>query len=122
MMLCMSSYYKGRILSPRVFERKDSQGWTAEVFVAENDGGDTVDSHFILNGTFPSEDAAQNAALHAGKRVVDNREIESVIEDSTQLPSTSRSAYGNRSDDLAFGRDGYRKGVPSSGNPEDRFD
>ena len=122
MILCMSSHYKGRIIDPRVFELKDSQGWTAEVYVTEDEGGDTVDSRYILKGKFSSEDAARNAALQAGKRVVDSREIESVIEDSTQLPSTSRSAYGNRSDDLASGRDGNRKGVPGSGNPEDRFD
>ena len=121
MILSMSFHYKGRILDPRAFELRGSAEWAAVICVAEDDGGDIIDSRFTLKGRFSSEDAAWEAALQAGKELVDSREIESVFEASTQLPSTSRSAYGNRSDDLATGRDGFRKGVPSSGNPEDRF-
>ena len=120
-MTAMREPYKGCFLDPKVFELRDNSGWTAEVYVAENEGNDVIDTRFILKGIFPSEEAARKAAIRAGMQVVDRQDIHSVIEESTQLPSTPRRAYGSHSDDLATGKDGYRKGVPSSGNPDDRF-
>ena len=117
----MTESYKDRFVRPRVFELSDGSGWTAEVFVAENDGNDVVDTRFVLKATFPTEESARKAAMQKGKQVIDSREIQSVFESSTKLPSTPRHAYGSHSDDLAEGKDGYRKGVPSSGNPDDRF-
>ncbi len=72
----MSQRYKGRLIDPRAQELKDGTGWTAEVYVAEDIGPDTIDTQFVLPGVFPTREAALEAALGAGKRQVDGRQLE----------------------------------------------
>jgi hypothetical protein len=67
----MSQEYKGRIIDPRSFELKNGSGWSAEVYVAEDIGSETVDTRFILRGIFPTKEAALEAAVEVGKREVD---------------------------------------------------
>jgi hypothetical protein len=121
----MSQGYKGRILDPRTFERKDSSGWTAEVYIAEDVEDETIEARFILKTVFPTKEAAWAAALAVGKREVDRRiesnEIHSVMEQQTQLPSTHRHGLGHQTDDVAMGNEGPTK-VPGPENPEDRFE
>jgi hypothetical protein len=121
----MSQKYKNRILDPRAFELANGTGWTAEVYVAEDVEDETMDTQFVLKEVFPREEAAMSAALIAGKREVDKRvkadDINSVMEQQTQLPSTHRHGLGRSADDVAMGIDGPRK-VPGPENPEDRFD
>jgi hypothetical protein len=124
--LLMSEQYRGMWIDPRVFEIADGSGWSAEVYVAEDDGPDTIDHRFILKPTFETEGLAVQTATATGRKIVDDKirglDIDSVIEQATRLPSTHRSAYGGRSDDVAAGTDGQAKKVPTSGNPNDRYD
>jgi hypothetical protein len=119
----MSQRYKGRWLDPRAHELKDGSGWDAEVFVAEDDGVDIVDTTFFLRGVFPTKEAALEAAVIVGKREVDkgiiSRELHSVIEGQTRLPSTYRPGYGT--DDVAEGPDGLPTKVDRPENPEDLY-
>lgn len=117
----MTETYKERLIDPRAYELADGTGWTAEVYVAEDVGDETIDTQFFIKGIFPSRDAALNAALMTGRREVDKRDIHSVIADETQLPSTHRPGFGHRADDVAVGADGQPTKVPGPENPEDRF-
>jgi|SRR6185312_1650821 len=117
----MEETYKGRSVRSRALNRRDLSGWSADVFISEAEEEADVDSKFSLSGVFSSETKAHEAAIVVGKQEVDRRDIRSVIEESTRLPSTPRNAYGSHSDDLGMGKDGRRRGVPSSGNPDDRF-
>lgn len=65
--------YKGRILDPKANEPADDSGWTAEVFIAERDGSDIVDTAYFLHGKFSTREAAIGAAMAAGRREVDRR-------------------------------------------------
>ena len=69
----MSKDYKGRIIDPRAYELADGTGWTAEVDVAENVGPSTIDTQFLLKERFPTKEAALEAAIAAGKRIVEKR-------------------------------------------------
>jgi len=119
----MSERYRGRWVDPRAYELRNGGGWNAEVYVAEDDGPETVDTRFIVPGAFPTKEAAIEAAVTAGHRAVDkvirSREVESVIEDATRLPSTYRRGYG--SDDVAEGIDGLPTKVDRPENPEDTY-
>ncbi len=120
-----SGHYKGMFLRSRAFELKDGGGWTADVSVAEEDGADNVDSLFVLKPTFQTEELAHGSALATARKIVDDKikgwDIRSLIEEETRLPSTHRSAFGCRSDDVAMGAGGEAIRVPSAGNPDDRF-
>ena len=122
----MSQGYKGRILDPRAFELANGKGWTAEVYVAEDFEGETIDTQFLLKEVFPTEETALRAAWIMGKREVDklvkSHDIHSVMEQETQLPSTHRHGLGHQADDVASGSDGKPTKVPGPENPEDRFD
>jgi hypothetical protein len=121
----VSQRYKGRILDPRAFELADGTGWTAEVYVAEDVEGETIDTQFLLKEAFPTKDAALSAALTIGKREVDRQieldEIHSIMDQQTRLPSTHRHGLGHCADDVAMGIEGPTK-VPGPENPEDRFE
>jgi hypothetical protein len=124
----MSQEYKSRILDPRAFHLADGSGWKAEVDIAEDVDDETIDTPYFLKDVFPTREAALSAALTFGKRMVDSclepdksKDIRSVMEQQTQLPSTHGHGLGRRSDDVAMDIDGPRK-VPRPENPEDRFD
>jgi hypothetical protein len=114
------------LIDPRAYELADGTGWSAEVYVAEEVGSETIDTQFLLQGRFPSREAALKAGLGVGKREIEKRirslDIESVIEKETQLPSTHRHGLGHRTDDVAAGVDGQPTKVPGPENPDDRFD
>jgi hypothetical protein len=86
--MSVSQRYKSRIIDPRAFGLADGSGWTAEVYVADEFDDETIDGQFMLKEIFPAKEAALSAALVAGKREVDKRDISSVLEQHTQLPST----------------------------------
>jgi hypothetical protein len=65
--------YKGRILDPKANELADGSGWRAEVFIAEQDGADIVDTAYSLNGSFPTRATALDAAVASATREVDRR-------------------------------------------------
>lgn len=69
----MSERYKGHIVDARAYELRGGFGWTAEVYVAEDVGPDTIDHRFVLKGTFPTRDAAISAAVATGKHEIDKR-------------------------------------------------
>jgi hypothetical protein len=121
----MSQRYKGCWIDPRAFELLDGGGWTAEVYVAEDDGPDTIDTQFLVPGVFPTREAAIEAGATAGKRQVDkgirSHEIHSSIEAETRLPSTYRHGLGHRTDDVAEGVDGSPTKVAAPDNPEDLY-
>jgi hypothetical protein len=50
-----------------------------------------------------------------------DEEIEEVINDSTRLPTTHKHGYPSSTDDVAEGLDGKPTKVPTSANPDDRF-
>lgn len=121
----MNERYKGRWVDPRVHELRDGSGWTAEVYIAEDDGADNVDARLQLRGEFPTREAALASAMATGKREVDKRslavDIASVIQQETRLPSTHRHGFGSHIDDVAQGADGMPTKVPTPENPDDRF-
>ena len=121
----MSQRYKGCWIDPRAFELRDGGGWTAEVYVAEDIGPETVDAQFLLRGSFPTEQAALEAAVRAGKHKVDegirSHDIRSLIEEETQLPSTYRHGLGHQTDDVAAGVNGSPTKVAGPDNPEDLY-
>jgi hypothetical protein len=63
--------YKKCSLDARARERTDGQGYTAEVYVRQPDGDSDVVTPFNLKETFPSAEAAIEAALQAGRYKVD---------------------------------------------------
>jgi hypothetical protein len=119
----VSQLYKGRWIDPRAYELRDGSGWSAEVYVAEDVGDETLDTQFLLPGVFPSQESAIEAAANVGKRKVDegitSHDIQSVIEDQTRLPSTYRRGYGT--DDVAKGADGLPTKVDRPDNPDDIY-
>lgn len=121
----MSDCYRGRLVDPRAYELADGSGWSAEVYVAENVGSDTIDTRWILKGKFATREAALEAAAATGRHQVDQRlkenEIRSVTEEQTHLPSTHQHGFSG-SDDVAKGADGMPIKVHTPENPEDRFD
>jgi hypothetical protein len=120
----MSERYRGCWVDPRAYELADGSGWSAEVYVAEDVGSETIDTRWILNGKFPTREVALEAAAATGRREVDKRvkdnEIRSVIEQETRLPSTHQHGFGS-TDDVAAGTDGMPTKVHTPENPEDRF-
>lgn len=100
---------------------RDGTGWTAEIHIAESSGAGILDTQYILEGIFQTKGAALANAIASGKRVIDEKDIQSLIEGETKLPPTARHGFGDRSDDLAMGSDGQPAQVPSPGNPEDRY-
>ncbi len=121
----MSRRYKDRLIDPRAYELRDGRGWTAEVYVAEDIGPDTIDTQFVLRGLFLTREAALEAALSVGKREVDkgikSSDIQSVVEAETRLPSTYRHGLGHGTDDIATGADGKPTKVWGPDNPEDLY-
>jgi hypothetical protein len=119
----MSQRYKGRWIDPRAYELGDGSGWTGEVYIAEDDGPETIDTQFLLRGVFPTREAAIEAATNVGKRqvakAISSRDIQSLIRDETRLPSTYRRGYGT--DDIAEGADGLPTKVDRPENPEDLY-
>ena len=67
----MTQRYKGRWIDPRAFELADGSGWSAEVYIAEDVGNETIDTRYVVPGKFDTEQAALDAAIASGKRVVD---------------------------------------------------
>jgi len=63
--------YKKCALDARAHERTDGQGYMAEVYVAQPDGDRDVVTQFSLKETFPSGEAAIEAALQVGRHKVD---------------------------------------------------
>jgi len=121
----VSEHYKGRVIDPRAYELADGTGWTAELDIAEDVGPDTIDTRFLLKERFPTREAALEAGFAVGKREVEKRirsmDIQAVIDQATQLPSTHRRGLGHITDDVAAGADGQATKVPGPENPEDRF-
>jgi hypothetical protein len=121
----MSQRYKGCWIDPRAFELRDGSGWTAEVYVAEDIGAETVETQFLLRGIFATREAALEAALAVGKRQVDkgiDHEIGRAFEEETKLPSTYRRGLGRETDDVAEGPSGEPTKVWGPENPEDRYE
>ena len=120
----MSERYRSCWIDARAYELADGSGWSAEVYVAEDVGSDTIDTRWILKGKFPTREAALEAAAATGKHEVDkrikNNEIRSVIEQESRLPSTHQHGFGS-ADDVASGSDGMPTKVHTPENPEDRF-
>jgi hypothetical protein len=121
----MARRYKGRLIDPHPYELADGCGWSAEVYVAEDTGNETIDTQFLVRGVFPTKEAAIQAAVVSAMRVVDktieSRELRSVIAAETQLPSTHRHGLGHITDDVAAIPGGGPVKVPGPENPEDRY-
>jgi len=120
----MSERYRGMWIDPKTFERTDGSGWVAEIYIAEDDGSEIIDSRFVIKPTFGTEELAIRSALATGRRIVDDKikglDIGNLIAEATRLPTTHRSAFGSRSDDVATDAAGQATRVPTSGNPDDR--
>ena len=121
----MSHRYKGRLIDPHPYELADGSGWSAEVYVADDAGNETIDTQYFVQGSFPTKEAAVRAAIISGRRVVDkwiaSREIESLVAAETKLPSTHGHGLGHVHDDVASvpGRGPVK--VPGPDNPEDLY-
>jgi hypothetical protein len=62
--------YKGYVIEARLSEMKDG-GFSAEFSIEEHDGSGVTETQFFLPGTFPTQDSAIEAAIHAGRRKID---------------------------------------------------
>jgi hypothetical protein len=120
----MSEHYKGRIIDPRAYELADGTGWTAEVYIAEDVGADTIDTPFFLRETFVTKEAALGAGLLVGRREVDKRirssEVQDIFDEANKLPATSRDGFGPCAD-IGVAHDGQPKSVPRLKTPDDPF-
>jgi hypothetical protein len=121
----VSEHYKGRLIDPRAYELSDGTGWTAEVYIAEDEGADTIDNRFLLKEKFSTRESALEAGFAVGKREVEKRirseDIQAVIDEATHLPSTHGHGLGHGTDDVGAGVGGKPTKVPGPENPEDRF-
>jgi hypothetical protein len=74
--------YKKYSLEALVRERTDGQGYMAEVDVRRDRVSDTLDTLVYLKQTFPSGEAGIEAALQAGRYMVDvGFEPKSIVSD-----------------------------------------
>jgi hypothetical protein len=121
----MADRYKGRLIDPHPYELADGSGWSAEVYVAEDVDNETIDTQFLVQGVFPTKEAAIHAAIASGRRVVDkaaeSHEIQSIIKAETQLPSTYRHGLGRVTDDVASAPGRGPVKVSGPDNPEDLY-
>ena len=62
--------YKGYVIEARLSELKDG-GFSAEFSIEEHDGSGVTETQFYLAGSFPTQDSAIEAAIHAGRRKID---------------------------------------------------
>jgi hypothetical protein len=121
----MSEHFKGRLIDPRAYGLSDGTGWTAEVYIAEDEGADTIDTRLLLKEIFSTKEAALEAGFAVGKREVEKRirseEIQTLIGEATHLPSTHQHGLGHGTDDVGADVGGKPTKVPGPENPEDRF-
>jgi hypothetical protein len=121
----VSEHFKGRLIDPRAYELSDGTGWTAEVYIAEDEGADTIDNRLLLKEKFSTRESALEARFAVGKREVEKRirseDIQAVIDEATHLPSTHGHGLGHGADDVGAGVGGKPTKVPGPENPEDRF-
>jgi hypothetical protein len=121
----VSEHLKGRLIDPRAYELSDGTGWTAQVFIAEDEDADIIDARLLLKEIFSTKEAALKAGFAAGKREVEKRirseDIQAVIDEATHLPSTHGHGLGHGTDDVGAGVGGKPTKVPGPENPEDRF-
>lgn len=61
---------KGYVIEARLSELEDG-GFSAEFSIEEHDGSGVTETQFYLPGTFPTQDSAIEAAIHAGRRKID---------------------------------------------------
>jgi hypothetical protein len=120
----MSEHFKGRLIDPRAYELSDGTGWTFEVYIAEDEGADTIDTRLLLKEIFSSKEVALEAGFAVGKREVEKRirseDIQTVIDEATHLPSTHQHGLGHSTDDVGSGVGGEPNKVPGPENPGDR--
>ena len=62
--------YKGYVIEARSCELKDG-GFSAEFSVEEHDESGVTETQFYVRDTFPTQDSAIEAAIHAGRRKID---------------------------------------------------
>jgi len=67
----MSIRYKNHLIDPRVYELRGREGFTAEVYVYDL-RQDTDTQFFVQPSIFPSREIAEQAAMQAGRDVVDH--------------------------------------------------
>ncbi|HEY3706037.1 MAG TPA: hypothetical protein VGL22_13315 [Terracidiphilus sp.] len=67
----MNVDYKGCFLQAIPNELADGSGWTVELYVARPDGEAILDTQYLFERKFPSERSAVDAAIEAGKRLID---------------------------------------------------
>ena len=69
----VSERYRGRTIFPRAYGLGGGTGWSAVVFVTEDEGTNLVESQFSLKETFLTKDASLEAGIAAAKREIDER-------------------------------------------------
>jgi hypothetical protein len=62
--------YKGRLIDARVLTVRDG-GWTAHFDIAENQGSETLDTHFETGQVFESEEIALETAIRLAVQKID---------------------------------------------------
>jgi|GEM_PF-3637393 len=66
----MTTRYKNHLIDPRVYELRDRDGFTAEVYVHDL-RRETETQFFVRPSVFPSKEMAEQAAMQAGRHAVD---------------------------------------------------
>ena len=62
--------YKGYVIEARSYQQQDG-GFSAELWIEENDASGVTATQFYLPATFPTQELAIEAALQAGRRKID---------------------------------------------------
>jgi len=62
--------YKGYVIVARSHELRDG-GFSAEFSIEEHDADGVMETEFYLPGVFPTQDAAIEAAVRAGRQKID---------------------------------------------------
>jgi len=62
--------YKGYVIVARSYELKDG-GFSAEFSIEEHDADGVMETEFYLSNTFPTQEAAIEAGIQAGRQKID---------------------------------------------------
>jgi len=121
----MTQRYKGRLIDPHPYELADRSGWCAEVYIAEDSGNETVDTQYLIQGRFASQEAATQAAINSARRVIDRlvdaRDARAAFDAGTRLPAAYRRGLGHENDDVAEAPGKGAVKVCGPDNPEDHY-
>ena len=102
--------YEGRVIEARSLELKDG-GWNCEFSIEEHETSGVTETAFYVPGTFPTAEAAIQAAVTAGQRKIDSGSSTSLLSniDSEEATDGSRRLWSATRKDSSSGQESLPK-------------